>query len=511
MATTTTTPFAAPTPTEIRDNILRTTRNGLIARGIANPNVSEKSDHWVRATALANELAPVFSNQQIRCDQLMPDTALDADLGRILAIFGDSFQPAGGSSGNIVHSASASGLVSVGTQLIDSSGNVFEVAIGGIYANGATIPVQAVDVGESTNHLAGDVLQWVSPPAYAAATVLVATGGLTNGTNADTNESARERLYAHLQNPRQAGNPAQIIDWAAEASTAVAAAYSYPALDGPATEGLCVVGQLTYDSTAGFSRSLSATVVSTVEAYVNAQLSPRTLLTCETATDVDADISIGLALPDAAAAGGPGGGWWDANPWPILNGASTRVYVSSVTSTTQFTLTSDEASTTPSATNLVDGVTQISWFSPVEWYAGRAAVQTSTVVSHSGTTGALVVVVDKPFIGIKAGDYVFPGCENAETYAQALMTSLASLGPGQWTADPNRLTQGRALRRPYTNKSNPSDLTATVIRAITDSGEEVSDGAFLYRSVTTPGVPATTASPPNILVPRSIGFYNSIP
>jgi uncharacterized phage protein gp47/JayE len=517
--------FFVPTPDEIRDANLRVRRNALIARGVSNPNVTKDSDHYVYATALSENLSPAFQNCVIKADQQMPDTSLGEQLTRIMGFYGVQPAVAAGASGNIVMETSTVTFVAIHTRLIDDQGQVFEVTLGGNYANGAKVPVAGITTGKATDHATGDVLQWVGvPPAFAAPTVTVAAPGLTGGADIPNDEDNRAALFSHLQNPPGGGNWSQVRDWAFKASPSVVSAFVYPALNGPGTLGLCILGALTYDPTNGFTREVSTTVRDTVHNYVVAQLPGpgQVLLTTKTPTDaggstpdVDTDVAIGLTLPEAVGAGGPGGGWVDATPWPALLGTATRCTVQTVTDSTHLTLTSNDASTTPSATGLLDGVTQIAWFSPTSFAASTTeapspAIITATITSHGGSTGAITVVLDTPFIGIQAGDYVFPNAEHAEVYAQAFLAAMGGLGPGQWSTNPGVVPT--ANRRPFVTRQQPSDLTATVLKAITDSGSEVEDAAYLYRSATTPGVPAsTTTDSPFVLVPRRFGLYDQIP
>lgn len=512
--------FLVPTPTQIRDANLRVRRNGLLARGVPNPNVTKDSDHYVYATAISENLSPAYQNLVIKADQLMPDTAVGAELVRIMGFFGIFPATPEGASGNVTFSSSATSFVAVGTQLLDDSGQVAEVTIGGNYANGDPIPVKFTSTGKSTDHAAGDIFQWVGvPPAFAAPTVAVASPGITGGTDPPDDEANRALLFSHLQNPAGAGNWSQIIEWAKKASSSVYSAFVYPALDGPSTFGLCVLGTLTYDATNGFTREVSETVRQTVANYVLAQYPEHVQITTQTPKDADVadyntDVSIGVLLPEAIGAGGPGGGWTDATPWPVLNGTATRCTVDVVTDSTHLTLTSDDAATTPSADGLQDGVTQVAWFSPSSFAASTEqaptpAIITATVIAHGGSTGAITVTLDTPFTGIQAGDFIFPNAENAEAYAQALLAGFQDMGPGQWSSDPTILQH--AKRRPLVTRQQPSDMTGALLKRVEDSGDEVLDAAFLYRSLTEPPVPGDTLSSPNVLVPRRFGFYNQIP
>lgn len=511
--------FSVPSPSNIRDAILRVDRSGLNVRGIPNANVTKDSDYWIRAESLSQQLSILYANQQVLAEQTMPDSATSTDLVRILDIFGLSPRTSQPSAGNVVLASSANTSILTSQQLIDDQGQVFQVTVGGTYANSDEVPVQAVSTGKGTNHPQGTVLQWISPPAFADQKALVAIGGLIGGADTDTDETSRNRLFTYFRNPPQAGNWSQVAGWAEAASASVWAAYVYPALNGPATVGVVVLGPLGFDVTDGFTREVSSVTLNLVNAYLAARMPEGIQIITITPTDTgvsigpdtDADVSIGLALPLSVTGGGLGGGWVDAEPWPRILGTATRVIVEAVTSSTDITLTSDDVASCPTSADIVPGQTQICWFSPTAWAAGDDPIIVATVLTIvSGTTGHVRVTLSAPLIGIVVGDYVFPNAENVQAYATAWIAAMEDMGPGQWTDHPQVLI--RAKRRPVVTSSNPADFTSVQLRQISDVGEEVLDVAYLYRNVTSLGVPAnTTTASPLILVPRRFGFYNHIP
>jgi hypothetical protein len=79
------------------------------------------------------------------------------------------------------------------------------------------------------------------------------------------------------------------------------------------------------------------------------------------------------------------------------------------------------------------------------------------------------------------------------------------LGPGEVTADPNRLP--RAKRHPYTTDEDPAGLTNAVLMQMVRKHAEIIDLEFGHAPTTTPTVPASVDDPPNILVPRHFAIY----
>jgi uncharacterized phage protein gp47/JayE len=493
------------TASEVRDSFLRTVRGGLIRIGVANPNVTPGSDYYVLGQALGNELEVLSANNVIAFDDTMPDTATGEALTKWLAVYGLSQRAAGPSIGSVVLSSSAATTIVSGTELIDSTGLRFEVITGGIYNDGDIVPVQAIDTGDATNHAEGDALRWVSAPPYAEEVAEVAPGGLTNGVDAEGEESARARLLDRIASIPKSGNWIHVTTGAEESHPSVQKAFCYPAAQGPGTFHVAVVAEPTATSK---SRVVSTTYLnSTIRPYIQGAYPEHAYSVITTVTDVDTDLSIALTLPEAPTASipGPGGGWLNGSPWPTPPDPSAPFCdVTAVTSSTVFTVNSDAAP--------VANVSKVSWLSSLEW-----KLYSATVVSYTGT-GPYQVTLDVPFTGIAVGDYVWPSFEAQDEVIAALLEAFALMGPGEKTDNASLLT--RAFRHPATYASWPSTLGAHLLRAISNASDTVEDASFLYRSdgVTSSTSPGGVISPevlafvdiedpPNVYVPKHIGLY----
>lgn len=507
--------YATKTNVQVRDDVLRTIKNGLIAQGIPNPNVGPNSDYFLIATAFGNELAVVLANSTILADQLMPDTAAASFLDRWLNLVGLSRRPALPSAGLVTITVSvASTLITVGMQLIDNVGLRYQVTVAGSYGNGANVPVQAIDTGKATNHANGDTLTWVTAPAFTASNVSVGTTGGTDGLSggADSevgvDEPPRQRLFSVLQNPPKGGNSADIITWASEASPIVQGAWVYPALMGPGTVFAAVARepQTTVPLTStSKNRDITSTLMAgTIQPFVQGNLPEHVFSVIASVANQPVDIAILLALPSAPSASPPGlgGGWLDGSPWPVSISGTTPVTVTAVTSSTVFTV---NAVTPPQA-----GVSHIAWLNPANW-----TLYTAIVVSFTGTSGAYVLTVDTPMPGIANGSYVFPQSAQQLNYVAAVFQAFSVMGPGEWTSSLGVLA--RAFRHPTPGLAWPYSLGATFLKTVINSGPEVLDANWLFRSATTPTVPGSvtvdtttgnlTSAAVNIFVPRNIALY----
>lgn len=494
--------FFVKDPTTTRDDILRTIKSGLTLRGVVNPDVSPGTDEYIRAQALANELAVVGANTTVKADAQMPDSCTGADMDRQLAIFVGSRRDASIGVGQVICTTSQSGNVPVNTQLVDQYGLVYQVTVGGTYTNtspGNIIPIQSVSTGKQVNHSAGDVLRWVTAPAYFNSTVTVNVGGITGGVDIEDDETARGRLVSRLQVAPGGGNWTQIKMLAEASSTSVQAAYVYPAVNGPSTVHVAVVG---YAQTTGTltatskNRDVSATILNnTVIPYVLGNMPEYVETVLQTVTNQLNDVSFQLTIPSSPAAvpAGTGGGWIDGTPWPTSGG--TACTVTGVTSSTVFQVSAVTAPT--------PNVSHICFLDPTTWTLQRAKV-----LSFTGTSGAYVITIDTPFPNIGNQNFIWPDCVNAATYVATVLAQFAQLGPGEKTANSAVLTRG--YRHPLGISTGPQAVGAQFLRALNGSSAEVSGAIILAQSQAGPPTPpGAVSSPPVIWTPRNCAFYQT--
>jgi hypothetical protein len=156
-------------------------------------------------------------------------------------------------------------------------------------------------------------------------------------------------------------------------------------------------------------------------------------------------------------------------------------------------------------------VSQIAWLSPYDW-----KLYTALVTAVSGTSGAYVVTLDKPFPSVATGCYIWPNCQNAQTYADAVLAAFALMGPGEKTSNVSALIRG--FRHPRPAAAWPYTLGSHLPNALTKAQSEIGAAQFFHRTdgtttltgssgVVTPQVPASVTDPPKIFRPRHIAFY----
>lgn len=486
----------------IRDDMLRTLRNMLVNRGVPSPNMTPGSDYYALAQAVAGEVAVGMMNCQTMVDQLMPDTAQGAQLDRVATIVGLSRRKPGGSLGFVINSTSSPTVIITGANLLDNTGLRYQVTTGGTYGNGDLIPIAAIDTGAATNLVTAALLRWTTPPPFCATTVSVSSPGLANGSDAEDDESFRYRIYARFQNFPAAGNWAYAATLATQSYPSVQGAAVYPAIQGPATFHVAVWAAPTATNK---NRDLAASTVNgIVGPYIQGQYPEHAFSLITTVTNTPVDVAIGLALPAATTASPPGagGGWIDGTPWPASVNAGALVL--SVASSTQFTINA-QVPPTP-------GVTHISWISPINWQTYTAIVTQPA----TGSSGAYTVTIDTPFIGLAAGNLIFPQSANQANYVAAILGAFALMGPGEKSTNASALIRG--FRHPLPNAAWQYSVGPTMLRAMTNSGTEVFDAQFYLRydgtttlttntGLLTPQVPGVVTGNPLIYTPRNLAFY----
>jgi uncharacterized phage protein gp47/JayE len=496
--------FETRTAPTIRQDALITVRFGLQQNGVPDPDVSPLSDTYVTFTAFANEAEIAEANAVVSVDQVMPDTATGANLERWGIPSGIRKRSAGGSAGPVILDTSAPTDVVTGAELKDNLGQRFKVSIGGIYANGDLIPIEAVTKGSATNLPAGTSLQWVSAPTFSNNNAIVGTGGLRNGVDTEGDETCRSRLFEHWRNPPASGNAQYVVEIAeSDDLPMVQKGYVYAAVQGPSTTHIAVTAAPTATNK---NRDVAASSMATkVGPYIIGQQPGRSFYIVTTVANQASSVAIGLALPAATTASppGPGGGWLDGSPWPLAGTGARGCRVTTVTSTLQFTV---DATTAP-----VVAVSQISWLSPTDW-----KLYSALVTAVTGSAGAFVITIDQPFVNIAVGCQIWPSCENAQVYVDALLAFYAKMGPGEKTSNVSALVRG--YRHPRPRSSWPSSLGPTMLSSLKNNATDITDAQFISRHDGTtnttgnggevfPSVPVDVKNPPSQFVPQHVGFY----
>jgi uncharacterized phage protein gp47/JayE len=233
------------TKDQIRDDMLATYREGLIAAGIANPVTTKGTEIYNRFEADAQQIFVAAANIPAAVDESLEDTAL-LNLERLAAMRELSLRAAGGSRGDVFPVVVIAGpvLIPAGSTLIDGQGLRYRATLGGPIENGDPLTVEALDTGAATNRAPDTTVTFESPPLYVEPKALVGPGGMRFGVDAEDLEGLRERTLERMRHPRNGVNWSTFTA-AAEQSTAVQKGFAYQACNGPSTVHVAVVGSPT--------------------------------------------------------------------------------------------------------------------------------------------------------------------------------------------------------------------------------------------------------------------------
>lgn len=224
--------------------------------------------------------------------QVLPDTAEAEWLVRHADLWGLHRQAAAFAAGPVTLTGTAGTVVPMGTRLRRADGAEYVTTAAITLGIDPSAPVLATAAGVAGNAPAAAGLTVVSAIPGVQAGAVVATGGITGGAGAESDEALRARLLARIQAPPQGGSAADYVAWAMAAHPAVTRAWCYPEEGGP---GTVTVRLMTDDATAN---GIPAAGVVTAVADAIAALRPVTahvLVLAPVAAPLDFTLSV---VPD---------------------------------------------------------------------------------------------------------------------------------------------------------------------------------------------------------------------
>lgn len=487
-----------PTIASVAEDGLRFYRRHLVANGYtasaAVAATSKGSNRWATCNMVAGALGILFANNRVGEDATMPDTATGDDLVRLCDTFGIEKSSGAGASGNVVVSCTGTVTYATGQELTsDKTGKRYRVISATVASNGSEVAITGIDLGVSTNLDAGEVMTWTSPPAGSAVTCVVGSGGLQFGKNADTDSSLRRKLLDRLRNPQNGGSWAHVKRWVEDSTASVETAYVYPCAQGPATVHCAYTVEGNRDN--DYSREGSTALTNVVVTKLLLEAPEFSDAVVTVAAEEDLSVSIKATLPLPKSSGGQGGGWINdsADRWPLCLSSGATV-ITTVVNASTFTVNS--TTTLPTA-----GKTIVHIFD-----SAARRVRTARVVSYTSTGGGpynVTVKLDAAFDSVVANDYISPGLERGDSYANTFQSFVAALAPGEKTS--NSAVLPRAYRHPRTIDGFPSGITVDLVSALHDRHTEIVsptffalNGSTAYTLPLEPTVPASVTSPPNV-------------
>lgn len=226
----------------------RPTLSNLIARiqadietRLETGKLAPRSFLAIIATALAGATHLLHGHIVWATRQLFPDTAEGFFLTRWASIWGVDRTAAVFATGDITVTGSNGTVVPTGTRFKRADGVFYVTTASGVIASlTATIAAKAVNAGEAGNAEAAVSLSLVNSIAGVNSDAVVAVGGITNGADAEGDESLRARLLDRIQQPPHGGAKFDYEKWAKEVN-GVTRAWAYPLGMGAGTVTLTFV------------------------------------------------------------------------------------------------------------------------------------------------------------------------------------------------------------------------------------------------------------------------------
>jgi uncharacterized phage protein gp47/JayE len=175
--------------------------------------------------------------------QLFLDTAETVYLERQASIDGISRLASAPAAGTATFLGAPDGIpVPAGLLLQNADASAqYTTQVAGVLASGSvTLPVVAVAGGAAGNANAGDPLTLMVAIAGVQPTATVASGGLTGGLDAESDDGLRARALDHRRSPPQGGDANDYVQWATGVA-GVTRAWCFPLNRGPGTVDVAFV------------------------------------------------------------------------------------------------------------------------------------------------------------------------------------------------------------------------------------------------------------------------------
>lgn len=178
--------------------------------------------------ALAGASHELHGRLDFIAKQIIITTAEVDYLERWASVWGVQRKPAEFASGSVTFTGGSGAEIAAGTIVQRQDGAQFAtVAAVTLVAGTATASVLAVLAGAAGNTAAAVTMTLQQPIQAVQSSAVVAAGGITNGSNTESDDAFRARLLARIQSPPHGGAEADYEQWALEVP-GVTRAWVYP-------------------------------------------------------------------------------------------------------------------------------------------------------------------------------------------------------------------------------------------------------------------------------------------
>ena len=282
--------FTRATLQELRTRI----ENDLVGGLQLTAAVLRRSFVRILARAWAGLAHGLYGYIQFLSRQLLPDTAEREYLERHGSLFELGRTPATFATGNVTLTGTDGTLVPAGTVMQRSDLAQYDTRADVTIASGtATAIVDALVAGQVGNADVGVALSLVSPIAGVNSSAVVAAGGLSSGTDQESDEDLRTRVLERYRFRPHGGAEDDYIGWAKEVP-GVTRVWVFPGELGP--------GQVTVRFVRDNDASIipDAGEVSQVQAYIDARRPVTAAITVVAPLSTSLNVTLSIT-PDTAA------------------------------------------------------------------------------------------------------------------------------------------------------------------------------------------------------------------
>ncbi len=402
--------------------------------GIVSPesDTSDGTQPDVLAKTVSTTILPVYSNAVLIANAINEDAATGKRLDRVGARYGVTRPQAIGASGYVyVSAADSGGTITAGDEIKNrQTQKRYEAAETKTLFAGGTIRISGLDTGPATNLDAGTTLQWSAPRPGIGQTATVATGGLIGGADVADDAKYLALIQEARQNPPNADNDAAIQKAVrATPGIAIASVFSFPCVFGPGTYAFAFLIATAPGSSPDL-RVPNAAQRTAVLAWTLGQIPSADSYFCLQVVKEPVTVAFRVTWDPGAF------GWIDAVPWPAYAlpgaiGVAGAAVVTAATSSTAFTLGTDNA-------NYVTAVTPQVGQSIAFWDAAKLLFRKKRIASVTGS-GPWPITTESndqtngsdTLYTPQAGDRAMPWSDSLADLVKPMLAYFNNLGPGE--------------------------------------------------------------------------------
>lgn len=278
-------PFSRPTLQTLIDRVVADVETHLPD---ADPRLRRRMLN-ILARTLAGAAHHLYGHLDWLAKQVIFDTAEAEYLERWAAIWGIGRNPAAQATGSVTFTGTEGATVPAGSTVQRADGVEYTTDADGTISGGsASVAVTAVEAGADGDAAAASTLTLASPIAGVNSTATVAAGGITGGTDEESDDALRSRFLARIRMPPHGGTQADYEQWTKEVS-GVTRAWCQP--ETPAVGQARILFARDDDADGPIP---DAGEVTAVQTYIDAKKPVTADVTVVAPTQLDVDFDIAL-------------------------------------------------------------------------------------------------------------------------------------------------------------------------------------------------------------------------